>query len=296
MMQEVAKLPMDGELHVPATVGAVDTGLAADGLGTRLRRLAIDTGPPAASFALFLLLWEGAIRLLGIKPYLLPPPGRVVMAFRDDGLYLLEQLWHTVRMAAMGFALAAVIGLLVAIVFSQSKILERSLYPYAILLQTTPIIAIAPLIVMWAGIGDRSVVIIAFIIAVFPIIANTTLGLTSVDHNLLNLFAMNNASRWQELLWLRLPYSLPYLLTGLRISSGLSVIGAIVGEFLVGTGGVGGGMGYTLIIAAGQLKTARLFAAVLLCALLGISFFLLVGALSSRLLRHWHESAVRHEN
>ena len=251
---------------------------------------------PAAAFCVFLVAWKGATTLFEIKPFILPPPEAVVTSFANDGPYLLRQLAHTVQMAVMGYVLAAFIGILVAIVFSQSKLLEYSLYPYAVLLQTTPIIAIAPLIVMWAGIGDTSIVVISFIIALFPIIANTTLGLTSVDNNLLNLFRMNNASRRHELLWLRLPFSLPYMFTGLRISSGLAVIGAIIGEFLVGTGGTAGGMGDTLIIAAGQLKTAMLFASVLLCALLGIVSFLIVSTIGNLLLRNWHESAVRHEN
>jgi NitT/TauT family transport system permease protein len=260
-------------------------------LSRRLRFVA-----PVGAFVGFLVLWKLAVTLFEIKPFILPPPEAVIWAFRDEGLYLLRQLAHTAQMAVMGYALAIAVGVSVAILFSQSKLLEVSLYPYAVLLQTTPIIAIAPLIVIWAGIGDKSIITISFIISLFPIIANTTLGLTSVDNNLLNLFRLNNANRWQELVWLRIPYALPSMFTGLRISSGLSVIGAIVGEFLVGTGGTEGGMGYTLIIVAGQLKTALLFASVLLCALLGITFFFAVSFVGNRLLRNWHESAVTHEN
>jgi NitT/TauT family transport system permease protein len=251
---------------------------------------------PVGMFLLFLLAWKAATTLFQIKPFILPSPEAVIQAFVVEGPYLLRQLGHTVQMAVSGFVLAAVIGVSVAILFSQSRLLEYSLYPYAILLQTTPIIAIAPLIVIWAGIGDTAVIVISFIIALFPIIANTTLGLTSVDNSMLNLFRMNNASRWQELLWLRLPFAVPYMFSGFRISTGLAVIGAIVGEFLVGTGGFGGGMGYTLIIAASQLKTAMLFAAVMLCALLGICNFLIVSTVGNLLLRNWHESAVQHEN
>ena len=187
---------------------------------------------PIVMFFVFLLAWKGATTLFSIKPFILPPPEAVIQAFMVEGPYLLKQLGHTVQMAVSGFVLAAVIGVSVAILFSQSKLLEFSLYPYAILLQTTPIIAIAPLIVIWAGIGDAAVIVISFIIALFPIIANTTLGLTSVDNSMLNLFRMNNASRWQELLWLRLPFAVPYMFSGFRISTGLAVIGAIVGEFL----------------------------------------------------------------
>jgi NitT/TauT family transport system permease protein len=285
-------LPQTAELPIQTTAPSSP----ADAGPSRTRRLVSSLGPPALTFVLFLLAWRFVNGVLDVKPYILPPQERVLASFVEDGPYLLEQLWHTVKMSVVGYALAIAVGVSVAILFSQSKVLERSLYPYAILLQTTPIIAIAPLIVIWAGIGDNSVVIIAFIIALFPIIANTTLGLTSIDNNLLNLFRLNNASRWQELIWLRIPFSLPYLFTGLRISSGLAVIGAIVGEFLVGTGGTGGGMGYVLIVAAGQLKTARLFAAVLLCALLGIAFFLVVSTIGNQLLKNWHESAMRHEN
>lgn len=277
-----AAVPSDSE--VPA--------VAAESDRSRIIRVAA----PLLAFVGFLLAWKGATTFLNIKPFILPPPEAVLRSYVADGPYLLSQLAHTVQMSLTGFALAATIGVTVAVLFSQSKILEYSLYPYAILIQTTPIIAIAPLIVIWAGIGDTAVVVISFIIALFPIIANTTLGLTSVDNNLLNLFRLNGANRWQELAWLRLPFALPYLFSGLRISSGLAVIGAIVGEFLVGTGGTGGGMGYTLIIAASQLKTAMLFAAVSLCAGLGIATFLVVSTIGNLLLRNWHESAVRHEN
>jgi NitT/TauT family transport system permease protein len=262
----------------------------------RASALAAEIGPPVVMFVLFLTLWKAATLLLDIQPYIIPPPERVLQSFQEDGLYLLKQLEHTVRMAVLGFGLAAAIGIGTGVLFSQSRVLEKSLFPYAILLQTTPIVAVAPLIVLWAGIGDNSIVIIAFIIALFPIIANTTLGLTSVDRNLINLFEMGNASRWQKLLWLQLPYAMPNVFTGLRISSGLAVIGAIIGEFLVGTGGYGGGMGYTLILDSGQLRTARMFAAIGLTALLGLSVFALVGLVGNLLLKNWHESAVTHEN
>ncbi|HEY8491873.1 MAG TPA: ABC transporter permease [Dehalococcoidia bacterium] len=252
--------------------------------------------PPLAVLVVMLAGWKAAVVAFDVPPYLVPPPERVLDAFREDWRYLLEQLQHTAKMALLGFGLATLVGIAVAVLFSQAKIIERSLYPYLVLLHTTPLIAIAPLIVIWAGIGDRSVVIISFLISVFPIIVNGVIGLTSVDHNLVNLFRMSNASRWQEFLFLRLPYSVPYLFTGLRISSSAAVLGAILGEYLVGAGGVGGGMGYTIIIAAGQLKTARLFAAVLLCSLLALAFFFAVNTVANRLLRNWHESSAVHEN
>jgi len=248
-------------------------------------------GPPLAALALLLGLWKVTTMVAGLPPYLLPPPEAVLEAAIQRWPYLLTQMRHTVGMALAGYGAAAVVGISVAILFSQSRWIERSLFPYAILLQTTPISAIAPLIVLWFGIGDLSVMMISFVISLFPIIANSTAGLVSVDHRLLDLFRLYNARRWQELWRLRIPFALPYVFTGLRISAGLSVLGAVLGEYLVGTGGVTGGMGYAIMAAAGQMRTALLIAAIALCALLGVSFFWIVSAVGHRLLVRWHDSS-----
>jgi NitT/TauT family transport system permease protein len=163
------------------------------------------------------------------------------------------------------------------------------------MLQTIPIVAIAPLIVIWVGAGMNAVVLIAFIISLFPIISNATAGLTSTDHNLISMFELYNASWWQRMVKLKLPYAMPYLMTGLRISSGLAVIGAIVGEFIAGIGGLRGGLGYVIISAYNRVQIPYLFAAALSSALLGIVIFVAVSVVSGRFLRHWHESAVRRE-
>lgn len=194
-----------------------------------------------------------------------------------------------------GFAAAIVVGMSVALLMSQSKLIERCIFPYAVLLQTIPIVAIAPLIVIWLGPGAPAVITISFLISLFPIITNTTAGLLSTDHNLVAMFELYNASWWQRMVKLKFPAALPYIMTGLRISSGLAVIGAIVGEFIAGIGGRGGGIGFVITEAAGRLRMPYLFAAALTSSLLGIIIFIMVSYASARFLRHWHESAVRRE-
>jgi NitT/TauT family transport system permease protein len=219
----------------------------------------------------------------------------VVEAWTENRNTLAIALLSTFVSALIGFGLAIVVGMTTALILSQSKILERSLYPYAVLLQTIPIVAIAPLIVIWAGAGMPAVVIISFLISLFPIITNTHAGLTSTDHNLLAMFELYNATWWQRMTKLKFPAALPYIMTGLRISSGLAVIGAIVGEFIAGIGGLRGGLGYVITSAAAQIKMPYLFAAALTSSILGIVIFIIVSFVSARFLRHWHESAVRRE-
>ena len=243
--------------------------------------------PPLLLFAIVLVLWHLAVVLFAIKPFLLPGPLRVAAAIKLHFGSLLGAAWLTAAAALTGFFLSLSAGFLIALLFSQSKIIERSLYPYAIFLQTVPIVAIAPLVILWIGHGFSGVVAVSFIISLFPIIANTTTGLTTVEPNLLDLFAMNNARRWQILFKLRVPHALPNLLTGAKVSSGLSVIGAIVGEFFAGYGTEDFGLGYLIILTNGQARTDYLFACILFCTLLGLSIFTVVGALSSFLLDRW---------
>ena len=202
-----------------------------------------------------------------------------------------ERLLNATLLTAIGsltgFTLSFVVGFCIALLFSQSRIIERGLYPYAIFLQTVPIVAIAPLIVLWIGYGLQGVVAVSFIISLFPIIANTTAGLTQVDPRLLDLFILNNAGRWQILFKLRVPNAVPNMLTGARISSGLSVIGAIVGEFFAGYGTDDFGLGYLIIQTSGQAKTDYLFACILFCTILGLTIFTAVGLSSHYLLRRW---------
>jgi NitT/TauT family transport system permease protein len=245
-----------------------------------------------AIFAALLLLWVAIIRVFDIPPYLLPTPMQVASAAQERFLALLTSLAITASAAAGGLAASVVAGVLIALIFAQWRWVRRMFYPYTILLQTVPIIAVAPLILMWVGNSTFSVGLIAFIICLSPIIANTTQGLISVDRNMVDLFLMNKASRMQILLKLRLPHALPALFTGVRISSGIAVIGAVTGELFAGSARVGvGGIGYAIQYAHMQLETDYLFALVAAATVLGFTFFFAVMFLEWYFLHQWHESA-----
>jgi NitT/TauT family transport system permease protein len=221
-----------------------------------------------------------------------PSPQEVWAAVLENAGVLVIATLATLKEATLGYLAAIVLGVGLAGVLSQSKLLERSIYPYAVLLQTVPVVAIAPLIVLWFGYNDLSVVIISFIMSVFPIVNNTLLGLRSTSRNLTELFALHNTSRFVAFAKLRLPGALPNIFAGLRISAGLSVIGAIVGEFIIGSGNAQGGLGVQIVFAQGRMYTALLFAEVIAATLLGFFFFLVVSAIGRLLLKNWHESAV----
>jgi len=241
--------------------------------------------PPLVTFVLGVTLWEGAVRALAVPAFLIPPPSAVLAAAWHDRALLAGSLLTTAEGAGSGFLLSVVIGTLVAVLFSLSRWLERGLYPYALFLQTVPIVAVAPLLVLWFGPGLRAVSVSAFIVSVFPIIANTLAGLRSTDPRLLDLFRLYGAKLGDTVLKLRFPSAIPSMVTGFKVASGLSVIGAIVGEFVAGFSEGSAGLGITVLSAYRQLRTDLLFAAVLLAALLGLSLFALVSALGALLLR-----------
>nr|OEJ76563.1 ABC transporter ATP-binding protein [Desertifilum tharense IPPAS B-1220] len=256
-----------------------------------------DVLAPLAVGLLVLLIWDLGVRISGIPPYLLPGPILVLQTLVRDWGTLFPALLITLQITLTAFIAAAVSGLLIAILFTQSKWIERSFFPYAVILQTTPIVAIAPLIIIWLKNNTfAALVVCAWIVALFPIISNTTLGLNSIDHNLSNLFQLYRASRWQTLLYLRLPAAMPYFLGGLRISGGLALIGAVVAEFVAGTGGARSGLAYQILMASYNLQIPRMFAALLMTTGLGVAIFALLTALSDFLLKNWHESAVKREN
>lgn len=273
-----------------------------------LRRASIcqispDLLAPVLVGILMLGAWEAGVRISGIPPYLLPGPILVLQTLVKDWGQLFPSLLITLQITVVAFITAVVSGLLVAILFTQSKWIERSFFPYAVILQTTPIVAIAPLIIIWVrqivpGEGSTfvSLVICAWLVAFFPILSNTILGLNSADHHLLNLFQLYRSSRWQTLLYLRLPSALPYFLGGLRISGGLALIGAVVAEFVAGTGGTRSGIAYQILISSFNLQIPRMFAALLMTTVLGVAIFAGLTLLSDILLRNWHESAVKQEN
>jgi NitT/TauT family transport system permease protein len=241
-------------------------------------------------------LWEGLVRLLAVPPYLLPGPLLVLQTLIQEWSDLFPSLMITLKITVVAFLAATLSGLGIAILFTQSKWIERSFFPYAVVLQTTPIVAIAPLIIIWLKNNTfAALVVCAWIVALFPIVSNTTLGLHSADRNLKDLFQLYGASRWQTLWHLRLPSAMPYFLGGLRISGGLALIGAVVAEFVAGTGGARSGIAYQILMSSYNLQIPRMFAALLMTTTLGVLIFVSLTWLSDRLLRHWHESAIRND-
>jgi len=234
--------------------------------------------------------WQGAVTAWEIPPYLVPSPLLVLQTLMADGAVLGAALFFTLKITLLSFAVAVVLGTLISFVFVQSRLLETALFPYAVLLQVTPIVAVAPLIILWVKDPTISLVICAALVALFPIISNTTLGLRSVDPDLQSYFEMNRASRLQVLLRLRVPSALPYFFGGLRISSGLALIGAVVAEFVAGTGGNSTGLAYQILYAGYQLNIPRMFAALLLISLAGVALFAAMAWLSRLALGGWHAS------
>ena len=256
-----------------------------------------DVLAPVGVGLLMLVVWELGVRLTNTPPYLLPGPIVVLQALVQDWPVLWPSWIITLKIALTALLAATVSGLFIAILFAQSKWIERSFFPYAVLLQTTPVVAIAPLIIIWFKDNTfGALVVCAWLVAFFPIVSNTVLGLNSVNPSLVNLFKMSKASRWQTLLYLRLPSSLPYFLSGLRISGGLALIGAVVAEFVAGAGGTQAGLAYQILMAGYNLKIPRMFAALILITFSGVAIFTALTLLSNFLLKDWHASAVRHEN
>lgn len=250
---------------------------------------------PLAIAALAIAAWDLVVRLNQIPPYILPGPGLVVASLVTDWPILGPSLLVTLKITGLALLAATLGGVGLAILFSLSRWVELALFPFAVILQVTPIVAIAPLILIYVDNSYLALLICAWIVAFFPILANTTLGLNSVDHNLRDLFQLYGASRWQQLRLLRLPAAMPYFLGGLRIAGGLSLIGAIVAEFAAGTAGTGSGLAWRILEAGYRLNIPRLFAALILISLAGIAIFLLLGLVQHLALRRWHESAIRRE-
>ena len=251
---------------------------------------------PIAVLGLGIVAWDLVVRLNDLPPYQLPSPGLVFRTLIADWPILWDSLLVTVVTTFQGFLLAAVGGIGLAVLFNQSRLLEYALYPYAVILQVTPIVAIAPLIIIYAPTTQAALLICAWIVAFFPILSNTTQGLRSTDHNLLNLFELYGASRWQTLVHLQIPNALPYFLAGLRIAGGLALIAAVVAEFAAGSAGANSGLAFRLLESQFRLNIPRLFAALVLLSFTGILIFFATSLISHLLLRRWHESAVKREN
>jgi NitT/TauT family transport system permease protein len=242
-----------------------------------------------------LALWQGLVAAFKVPHYLVPSPARVASTLLEDAALLFGALFNTLQITLLSFLAAVGVGIVVAAAFVQSRIIETALFPYAVLLQVTPIVAIAPLVIIWVKDPTASLVICATLVALFPIIANTTLGLRSVNPGLLAYFRLQRATRMQTLFRLRVPSALPYFFGGLRISSGLALIGAVVAEFVAGTGGTGTGLAYQILQAGYQLNIPRMFASLLLITLAGVALFSLMSLLSKWALGSWHESETAHD-
>jgi NitT/TauT family transport system permease protein len=251
---------------------------------------------PVALGIAVLAAWEGIVDAYQIPSFVLPAPSAIAQALLDDLPSLMASLWTTLRITLLAFACALVSGVALAVLFSQSKMIEMALYPYAVILQVTPVVAIAPLIIIWVGFEriNLALLILAWIVAFFPILSSTTLGLRAADHNLVDLFRLYGASSRQILWRLRLPTALPYLLNGMKTSGGLALIGTVVAEYGAGSG-TATGLAWRIIEAGNRLQIARMFAALFLLAALGVSIFFVLALLEYSMLRKWHESALKKE-
>lgn len=252
---------------------------------------------PAALGIAVLALWQIAVRALEVPVYILPAPSDIAIALQDNFFSLMTSLAVTLSITVQAFILAVLGGVALAILFSQSRTAERALYPYAVIIQVTPVVAIAPLILIWVGFDhvNRALVLIAFLVAFFPILSNTALGLRSADFNLIDLMRLYGASRWQILRRVQLPSALPHILGAMKIAGGLALIGAVVAEFVAGSG-AGTGVAWRIIEAGNRLEIAKMFAALALLAALGIAIFSALSAAEWLFLRRWHESALEKQS
>jgi NitT/TauT family transport system permease protein len=250
---------------------------------------------PIVIFIAAIVAWDKICVWNEIPRYILPRPGEVLATLWTDRALLFSSLGVTLRITFLSLLLAVIGGVGLAVLFTQSKWVEMSLFPFAIVLQVTPIVAIFPLINIYVGNQTAKLLLCSWIVAFFPILSNTTLGLNSVDRNLIDLFRLNGASRWQQLWLLRLPAAMPYFLGGLKIAGGLSLIGAVVAEFVAGSTGQASGLASRIIEAGYRLNAPRLFAALFLISLTGILIFLVLTLISHLILRRWHESALSAE-
>jgi len=249
---------------------------------------------PIATLGLAILAWDLVVRINLVPPFILPGPGLVAATLVTDWALLRDSLLATLKTTVEGFALAAVGGVTLAVLFNQSRAIENAFYPFAVVLQVTPVVAIAPLLLIYLP-QQAAVLACAWIVAFFPVLANTTLGLNSVDRNLSDLFALYGASRIAVLVRLKLPTALPFMLGGLKIAGGLSLIGAVVAEIAAGSAGAGSGLAYRIAESGYRLNIPRMFAALLLLSVAGIAIFFALSLISHLMLRRWHESALAPE-
>jgi NitT/TauT family transport system permease protein len=277
-------------------VGLQDEAIARAALAADKRDRVLRWAMPVSLIIAVLVVWEFGVWYHGTPHYILPGPWLVIKTLFSDWHTLYPSLLVTLQITFSALAIAIIGGVGLAVLFTLSKWVELSLFPFAVIAQVTPIIAIAPLILIYVDSTYAALLLCAWIVAFFPILSNTTLGLNSADHNLVNLFQLYGANRWQMLRYLRLPSAMPYFLGGLKIAGGLALIGAIVAEFAAGTAGTGSGLAYRILEASYRLNIPRMFASLILISLSGILIFFAFTLLSHFMLRKWHESALKREN
>ncbi|MBY2963802.1 ABC transporter permease [Rhizobium leguminosarum] len=283
------------------SVESIETAEAASPPGSRpanarRRELALRIAVPFLVITVLIIAWELYVVLSDVPPYILPGPGAVAAAFINDWGTLAPALWVTTKITFISLMLALIGGVGFAIFLVQSRWIEIAFYPLAVILQVTPIVAISPLILIYAPSTQVALLICAFLVAFFPILSNMVQGLKSVDHNLINLFELYGASRWQTLFFLKLPAAQPYFMTGLRIGGGLALIAAVVAEFAAGSAGAGSGLAFRLLEAQYRMNIPRLFAALLMLSMLGVAIFGLTTLIAWLSLHRWHESSIKREN
>lgn len=251
---------------------------------------------PVIMLILAVVVWQVYVVASGTPKYILPTPVDVAKSLWTDWPTLLPALGVTLTITFEALALALIGGVGLAIILVQSKWIELALFPFAVILQVTPIVAIAPLLLIYVPNTQTALLIVAFLVAFFPILSNMVQGLKSVDHNLLNLFDLYGAGRWQQLIYLKIPASMPYFMTGLRIGGGLALIAAVVAEFAAGSAGAGSGLAFRILESGYRLNMPRLFAALIMLTFTGVAIFGITSFISWAALHRWHESAVRREN
>lgn len=249
---------------------------------------------PLLTFVILLSLWEFLVILNKIPLYILPAPSDIISSLVVNYKDLFSSAFVTLRITIIAFIIASFLAIFLAILFSQSKLIELSLYPIAVIFQVTPVVAIAPLILIWVGFdnAEYAILILAIIVAFFPVLANANLGIKSVNDNLHELFSLYGSSRYQRLIKLQIPFALPFILTGMKTSIGLSLIGTVVAEFVAGSG-TSTGLAWRIIEAGNRLDVAKLFAALILLVILGIFLFLLISYIEKIVLKKWHGSSIR---
>jgi NitT/TauT family transport system permease protein len=286
----------DAATALKSTEAGTDSAVAIVVNKTSLTERVLRIVVPVVMVLLAIGLWQLHITVNQVPRYIMPAPADVVTTLFTDWPTLYPSLLVTVRVTLTALALALIGGVGLAVILVQSKWIELAIFPFAVILQVTPMIAIAPLLIIYIKEPQTVLLTCAFIVAFFPILSNMVAGLKSVDHNLLNLFELNGASRWQTLIHLKLPSSLPYFAAALRIGGGLSLIAAVVAEFAVGSAGRGSGLAFRLLESGYRLNYPRLYAALILLMITGVAIFALTSFISWLLLHRWHESAMKREN